>query len=64
MRKPEQYRISPSTPGSKQTAYKLQVTWGLLDVQTLGIFAKSTMARKFAKEHASQHGIANPIILT
>ena len=62
--KVEQYRITKTAPGSKDTAYKLQATYGLLDVRTLGVFAKQSMARAFAKDHASQNGQAKPIILT
>ena len=61
--KAEQYRITKQGQG-KTCTYKLQATFGFLDVRTLGIFAKQSMARAFAKDHAMQAGQSKPIILT
>jgi hypothetical protein len=57
-----QYRIMkwPYAPKGK---YKLVATFGLGDVQTLGMFDKQGEARAKAKAHAEATGV-KPIILT
>ena len=62
LQKVEQYRISKQFQG-KTCTYKLQATYGFLDVRTLGVFAKSKEARDFAKDHALKAGQSKPIIL-
>ena len=61
--KVEQYRITKQGTG-KNVLYKLQATYGFLDVRTLGIFPLLKSARDFAKDHAMQAGQSKPIILT
>lgn len=61
--KPEQYRIIPVGTSSKPL-YKVQVTWGLLDVQTFEEFYNTfNAARAAAKHHALRYNISSPIIL-
>ena len=57
-----QYRISRVGPGAAKR-WRLQVTYGLLDVETLGFFALQRDARTKAKAHAERMGW-KPIILT
>lgn len=60
--KVEQYRITKQGKG-KEIIYKLQGTYGLLDVRTLGIFPLLQSARDYAKSHALLSGQTKPIIL-
>ena len=62
MKKPGQYRIVKNF--SKPPSYTVQVTWGLMDTDTIGHFLKQAAARAKAKAHALSHGVTNPIILT
>ena len=57
-----QYRISRARRGPFHR-WRLQVTYGLLDVETLGFFALQRDARAEAKAHAERMGWKS-IILT
>lgn len=61
--KVEQYRITKIGSG-KNVLYKVQATYGFLDVRSLGIFPLLKSARDYCKEHARQAGQSKPIILT
>ena len=61
--KVEQYRITKIGTG-KNVHYKVQATYGFLDVRSLGIFPLLKSARDYCKEHARQAGQSKPIILT
>jgi hypothetical protein len=58
----KQYRISPIIYRQGK-AYRLQVTHGFMDVETLGVFPKQAQAREHAKAHAKRTGV-KAIILT
>lgn len=55
----KQYRIMKTATG----AYKLVVTHGLMDVETIGFYPKQALAREKAKLHAARTNV-KPIILT
>jgi len=58
----KQYRISPVL-GIVPKRYQLRVTYGLMNVETLGFFLKQAEARIAAKAHAARNGWT-AIILT
>ena len=55
MMETRQYRISRFPPSTAKR-WRLQVTYGLLDVETLGVFALQRDARAGAKVHAERMG--------
>lgn len=59
----KQYRIHTLRSGKGNPVYKLLVTHGFMDVETLGVFSKQAEAREKAKTHAERTGV-KPIILT
>lgn len=56
----KQYRINRVAPGKP---YRVQITWGFLDVETIGYKDKLVEARTLAKDHAAKNNI-KPLILT
>lgn len=58
----KEYRISPCFQGMVRK-WRLQVTYGLLNVGELGVYTKQAEAREKAKAHAKRNGW-RPIILT
>ena len=62
MRKPEQYRITKMK--TKKTHYAVQVTWGLMDVETLPQYYNTySEAVAACKAHSAKYNVGSPIIL-
>ena len=59
----KQYRITRLGNGQPGNDYLVRVTWGLMDVRTVGTHPKMAEARKLAKDHAARNNV-KPIILT
>lgn len=59
----KQYRITRTGSGQPGNPYLVRVTWGLLDVRTVGVYNKLAQARDAAKKHAASNNV-KPIILT
>jgi len=59
----KQYRISRVGTGRPGEPYVVRVTWGLLDVRTVGSAPKLAGARTLAREHAAKNNV-KALILT